>query len=243
MKHQPPLVSVIIPVKNGARFIEEALTSVNAAVANVDHEIIVVNDGSTDDTEKILRRLPGQIRYFFQKNEGAASARNAGIKKARGEYIAFIDADDVWTKDHFTDLYNTLRDNPSAQIAMGYSQRYESTNEMIADQIPIHRHKKYGDPAFMPTFGCALFMSHQFNTVGIINPSYRLHEDVDWYLQALESDVSIAVTKNVVTCYRLHDTNTTRDIRFTDRGLLHVLARSLHRRNNKALPKLSKGTV
>ncbi len=88
-------VSVIIPVYNSAPFVAEAVKSVLAQTWR-EFEIIVVNDGSTDDTEKILRQLDAPISYYKQENSGVAAARNLGAYNAKGEWLAFLDADDAW---------------------------------------------------------------------------------------------------------------------------------------------------
>jgi len=88
-------VSVIIPAYNGAAFLPEAIDSVLAQ----DYEpleILVVDDGSTDDTHDVLRPYAPRIRYFYQENRGPSAARNLGIERARGDLIAFLDADDRW---------------------------------------------------------------------------------------------------------------------------------------------------
>ncbi len=92
-----PKVSVIIPVYNGARFIKNTIDSVLAQTYK-DYEIIVVNDGSIDNTEELLRPYidKGLIRYFYQENQGSSNARNRAIKESTGEYIAWLDQDDVW---------------------------------------------------------------------------------------------------------------------------------------------------
>ena len=86
--------SVVIPAYNSAVWLPETLASVYAQ-RNIDLEVIVVDDGSTDDTAEIIKRFPG-VRYFSQANAGAATARNVGITAAKGAYIAFLDADDIW---------------------------------------------------------------------------------------------------------------------------------------------------
>ena len=91
-----PLVSVIIPTYDSARFIADAVRGVLAQTYPC-HEVIVIDDGSRDETADIVRGLTGQIRYRRQDNRGPAAARNAGIKMARGKYICFLDADDLWT--------------------------------------------------------------------------------------------------------------------------------------------------
>ena len=99
-KHsQSPKVSVIITTYNYGAFIADAIKSV-LEQSFQDFEIIVVDDGSTDQTRQVLepfvKQHQNRIRYFFQDNQGAASGRNKGIKEAKGEYIAFLDADDTF---------------------------------------------------------------------------------------------------------------------------------------------------
>lgn len=107
----PKVVSVIIPVYNCARFVAEAVQS----ALNQDYdakEIIVVNDGSTDDTIDVLRSFGDKIRLIDQKNGGPPKARNAGLRAARGEYIAFLDADDIWSPGKLTAQSDHLDSHP-----------------------------------------------------------------------------------------------------------------------------------
>ena len=95
-----PVVSVIIPAYNAAEFIGETLASV-AAQTFTDHEVVVVNDGSPDtaELECALERYPARLNYIKQENRGAAAARNTGLRAAKGEFVAFLDADDLWLPD------------------------------------------------------------------------------------------------------------------------------------------------
>jgi glycosyltransferase involved in cell wall biosynthesis len=97
-----PTVSVIIPTYNRANYICEAIDSI-LAQTYADYEIIVVDDGSTDGTRQALQRWidDGTICYYYQENRGESAARNHGIRKARGQYIAFLDSDDLFLPTKF----------------------------------------------------------------------------------------------------------------------------------------------
>jgi glycosyltransferase involved in cell wall biosynthesis len=105
-----PTVSVIIPAYNAAAFIGETLDSVYAQTF-ADFEVIVVNDGSpdTDELERVLQGYPAKLRYLKQANQGAAAARNTGIKAATGEFVAFLDADDAWLPSFLEKQIDVLR--------------------------------------------------------------------------------------------------------------------------------------
>ena len=93
-----PKVSIILPAYNGEKFIAEAIDSVLNQTYG-DFEIIVVNDGSTDRTAEILSKYGGKIRVISQANAGIAQARNVAISNSKGEYLAFLDQDDIWLED------------------------------------------------------------------------------------------------------------------------------------------------
>src|SRR5690348_15579178 len=106
------LVSVIIPAYNYARYIPGAVNSVLAQTYQ-NHEIVVVDDGSTDGTRQALGDSLDKISYIYQHNRGVSAARNVGIERSRGELIAFLDADDVWVPDKLDRQVRFLRDHPS----------------------------------------------------------------------------------------------------------------------------------
>lgn len=108
-----PLVSVVIPTFNRAHCLPEAIDSV-LKQSYRNYEIIVVDDGSGDDTKEKLNPYANQIRYFYQKNRGVSSARNRGIRESRGEWIAFLDSDDVWQVDKLKVQIQDLCANPNA---------------------------------------------------------------------------------------------------------------------------------
>src|SRR5450830_1529256 len=87
--------SIVIPTYNRMKFLQQALDSVWAQTHD-DYEIIVVDDGSTDGTKDYLASLDGRVKTVRQSNSGPAAARNLGVRQAKGEYVAFLDSDDLW---------------------------------------------------------------------------------------------------------------------------------------------------
>src|ERR1022692_1013467 len=112
-----PLVSVIIPAYRAAETIADTLDSVLAQTFK-DYEIIVVNDGSPDseDLEKALEPYRERIIYLRQENQGPGGARNTGIRTARGQYIAPLDADDIWAPEHLAAQLAVLEADPSIDV-------------------------------------------------------------------------------------------------------------------------------
>ena len=95
MENSTPRVSVVIPAYNQAKYLGDAIQSVLSQTYR-DFEIIVVDDGSTDDTPLVVSQLGGNLHYIRQTNQGLAGARNTGIRNAKGSYIALLDSDDIW---------------------------------------------------------------------------------------------------------------------------------------------------
>ena len=118
-----PKVSVIIPTYNRASLLKEAIQSV-LDQTYTDYEIIVVDDGSNDNTDEVVSKLnqsSGKVRYYYQVNSGRSAARNYGISLAKGEYVAFLDADDKFLPDKLYTEVRALEDNPDYGMAYSYS--------------------------------------------------------------------------------------------------------------------------
>ena len=96
------MISIILPTFNRADVIKRAIASVQAQTFT-DWELIIVDDGSTDDTARVVTDLDPRIRYFYQENKGVSSARNNALRQSRGQYIAFLDSDDEWLP-HFLEI-------------------------------------------------------------------------------------------------------------------------------------------
>ena len=126
-----PIISVIIPVYNGEKTIGETMASVLQQTF-ADFELIVINDGSIDRTLEIISSLKDpRIKVFSYPNAGLAASRNRGISVAVGEYISFIDADDLWTPDKLEAQLKALQENPLAALAYSWTDLIDELSQFI----------------------------------------------------------------------------------------------------------------
>ena len=133
MKAQP--VSCIIPVFNGERYLREALDSI-LAQTHRPFDIIVVDDGSTDGTPAVVAGYGVQVRYVRQPNTGPAAARNLGVRSGGGEFIAFLDADDLWHPEKLARQMTRFREQPDLDLCITHVEHFSdlepSTEELFA---------------------------------------------------------------------------------------------------------------
>lgn len=210
------LISVIIPAFNSAQYLPAAIES----VLQQEHdniEIIVVDDGSTDDTERTISPYP--IRYYYQENQGSASARNQGITMATGSLIAFLDADDVWVSNKLQKQISVLQ-TPEVDVVSGLLQITNMELEPIAK------------PMFMIALPTLLIKKHVFEQIGDFDTQFTMGEDVDWLFRAFEANVTIDILPEVLAYYRRHDSNVTNQRNIANKFFLKAIKRSLNRRRN-----------
>jgi glycosyltransferase involved in cell wall biosynthesis len=219
------LISVIMPVFNGERYVVEAIESV--LVQKYRHiEIIAVNDGSTDRTEEVIRAC-ADVRYLYQHRQGASSARNSGIKYSSGEFLAFLDADDLWTKDKLEVQMALFRADPGLDMAFGHAEQFYSPEleESLRDRI----HFAAGSlPGYVP--GTMLVRRAAFMSVGFFDAGFRIGEFIDWYMRAVDHGLSSCLAPEVILRRRIHDANTGIKERDARKDYLRVLRASLDRR-------------
>ena len=184
-KGEKPEVSVIIPTYNRGWIIEEALDSVFAQNFK-DFELIVVDDGSTDNTRNILKSYPHEIRVIHQQNMGVSAARNQGIASASGKFIAFLDSDDLWLPKKLTTQVKFFSASPDAMICQ--------TEEMwVRNNVrvnPKERHKKPSGMIFEPSLALCLvspsavmMRRRLFDEVGLFDEELPACEDYDLWLR------------------------------------------------------------
>ena len=196
------LVSVIIPVYNGTPYLAAAVESVRQQ-SYEPLDIIVVDDGSTDGSYERVQTL-GEVRCFRQANRGTAAARNVGIKEARGRFLAFLDADDIWTPGKLKAQLAAMQANPHAQLIAG---RVEEFYDGPTASVPSRLEERRGDRAY--TIGALVVRQADFLQVGFLNESLRFGEFMDWRSRTIAAGFQECILREVVLRRRLHDRNTT----------------------------------
>ena len=126
------MFSIILPVYNGAKFIDNAIETIFAQDFD-NWELIIVNDGSTDGTIDVLQKYKGnpKVHICSQKNQGVSAARNTGIGYSQYPYLAFLDADDVWKKNHLSTLYEMILMYPKAGMYCTFTEAHTADGHII----------------------------------------------------------------------------------------------------------------
>ncbi len=187
-----PLVSVIIPAYNEADIVHRAIDSAKRQSWK-ELELIVVDDGSTDGTADRVRSRYPDVTLVVQENTGLPGARNAGVRAASGEYLAFLDADDEWRRDKTKLQMRVLLDNPSDVVACNAVKRRGSRDFHYNDirrprisevsMLELLDHPPYQRPA-----GAGYMCTREvFDSVGGYDSEQRWMEDVDMYCRLLSS--------------------------------------------------------
>ncbi|MFO0934683.1 MAG: glycosyltransferase family A protein [Planctomycetota bacterium] len=215
-----PRVSVVMPVRDGAAYLAAAIESVLAQDVPP-HEVIVVDDGSTDGSGAIAARAGGPVRVLAGRFGGAAAARNAGVAASSGDVLAFLDHDDLWTAGRLGPQLAALAREPRVELVLGLTQRVRGDGGVLA---PL------GPPAAEMSLGAALLTRTVFDRIGPLDTARRFDEDVDWFLRAREAGVAARLHPVLVQLYRRHATNATRDRAGDVRSFFAVLRDSLARR-------------
>jgi hypothetical protein len=219
-----PMVSVIIPVFNGARFLRDAID----AVLVQDYpalEVIIVDDGSTDDIEQAVAALPIDVRFFRQKNAGPSAARNRGLRDANGELIAFLDVDDLWPENNLVSLAETLLGDPTADVVIGCAQLARIDREVEGGMEFVGN----PDESFPHYIGSALYRRAVFQRIGDFDEDMWFGEDTDWFTRAKEQALNVKRLDQISLIVRRHEANMTRGKTMLELNLLRTFKKALDR--------------
>jgi glycosyltransferase involved in cell wall biosynthesis len=237
MSEELPFLTVIIPVFNAERHIASAIRSILSQEYPF-LEILAVDDGSTDGSAEILQSFP-EVVYYYQKNQGPAAARNYGIQLAKGEFILFLDSDDLFPEGKIRNQLSYFTQRPELEIVLGKSQFFfEEGADTSVFRFPDETHQ-----VLTVLLGSGIYRKEVFNKVGLFDSSLNFSEDVDWFNRVREQDVAMLAIDDITLFYRRHTTNMTQEMDLLKLRTIQMLKRSLDRRREagdvKELPKLS----
>lgn len=248
-KKNLPLVSVIVPTFNNGRFIRPALESFfRQTYPEERREIIVVDDGSTDDTPEIIKKYGQEIIYIRLEHKGIAGARNAGISHARGEIITFLDSDDLWHEERLQKVVERFIENPRAGMVYHPVELIDSEGNTIKENF----YSAFGYEAGLSgwvgnkiasgkIFSGGSSFAFRKDIVDMLSP---LPEDVrrgvDYYMTVISSCFAPAeYIPQILGKYRLHAHNVTMSVGLDDRITLASMNKDFARTRQKVMEKIS----
>ncbi len=202
-----PSVSCIMPVYNGERFLSEALDSILSQTCPP-CEIIVVDDGSTDRTEGVAGRYSKHIRCARQANQGAASAKNHGLSEARGEYVAFLDADDIWHPRKLEHQLIRMRERPAIDLCFTQFQNFWMSE--LQEEAKGYQGHPMSQPSSAWSIGTLVARRAAFDEFGPFDEGRRGNENMLWFLRAARLGAVFDVVEEVLMYRRFHSGNDTR---------------------------------
>ncbi|OEU66617.1 MAG: hypothetical protein BBJ57_02480 [Desulfobacterales bacterium PC51MH44] len=240
-----PKVSVIIPVYNGESYIAEAIESALTQTYR-NFEIIVVNDGSTDSSyEKIKPYLPF-VKYIFQENQGVAAARNTAIKYSSGEFIAFLDQDDVWIAEKLELQVDYLLHNPDVGLVHSNMSYINEEGKLIEREFDFPSRiagRCFGELFIKNKIAIlTVFLRRDcLDRVGLFNVQFSGVDDYDLLLR-VSRYYPVGYINQFLAGYRLHGSNTSRDWLAITLTRLKIIE-SLLKKYPKIRSELGKKTV
>jgi glycosyltransferase involved in cell wall biosynthesis len=204
MALEAPLVTCIVPARDAGRYLSEALDSILAQTYRP-IEIVLVDDGSKDDTAAIGRGNAGSVRVVSQAPAGPASARNLGVRLARGEFVAFLDADDLWQAEKLARQMAVCRARPGLGYCLAHARNFWEPH-LLEEAERFRDHPRGGQ---LPAYSCGTLLARRdvFDTVGPFDPALRFTDQVDWFLRAADLGVPMEMLPDVFTYRRIHGKN------------------------------------
>jgi glycosyltransferase involved in cell wall biosynthesis len=228
------LISCIIPVYNGERYLGEAIDSILAQTYRP-IEVIVVDDGSTDSSAAVVLRYGVPVRYAYQENAGVAAAFNRGLRLATGEMFAFLAADDLWHPEKLALQFEHFARDDRLDACVTLIQNFWVAE--LRDEEERLKDTPIGRPMPGYTADTLLARRRVFDAVGPFDDGLQHAHDLAWFLRAAEHGATITLLPRVLAHRRLHKENRSRFLAGDSRrDFAAVLKASLDRRRKGGGP-------
>ncbi len=219
-------ISVIIPVYNCERYLAESIESV-LQQTHLPDEILVVDDGSTDASAQIVQNF-ADVRYLYQPNAGSNAARNRGVVETTGNFLAFLDQDDLWMPDKLALQMAAFTQKPSLDFVYGYVEQFYSPE--LSDELRTGR-VVFTEARPGIHIGTLLARRSSFLKIGLFQEQRDFADFADWYALAQDRQMHEQVIPQVVMRRRVHDRNMSlRGGAEAKRSFAHALKATLDRR-------------
>ena len=224
-----PIVSVIIPSYNSV-YIAEAITSVlEQTYPNI--ETIVIDDGSTDHTLELISSFSG-LKVLRNKNRGVSTARNEGLKVCKGEFISFLDSDDVWVRDKIKRQVAFLLDNIDFDLIYGRFLNYFQEGVVLPKGIDKEKFLNLKTGKLI-SLGTLMVRREVFHQAGYFDQSIRSGGDLDWFIKIRELGIKTFYDDRLVMRRRLHATNLSYESRVDKSNLIKIFKASIDRKRER----------
>ena len=220
------MISVLIPAFNAEDYIAEAIESV-LRQTYIDFEIVVVDDGSTDQTRHVIESFSTKVKYHYQENSGVGAARNNCVKFSGGEFLAYLDADDVWADNKLELQIQEFEADNSLEAVFGMIRNVHQKDwkhKILEADIPESELLKGYTQATM------LIKRQSFLRIGMFPEEHTVGEFVDWLLRAKEADLRTKLLPNLFLWRRIHNSNLGLRHRAQVGDYIKILKKSIDRR-------------
>jgi len=224
-----PLISVIIPVYNGEKTIKKTIESVLNQTFS-DFELLAIDDGSQDSTLSVLKEITdSRLNIFSFPNAGVSASRNRGLAEARGEYISFLDADDLWTPDKLEAQLKALQENSQAAVAYSWSDWIDESGQFLraGGHITVNgnAYEKLLLRDFVESGSNPLIRKYALDEVGGFDQSVTPAEDWDMWLK-LAARYEFVTVQSPQILYRVYPTSASFNVWKMEAGSLKVIERN-----------------
>ena len=220
-------ISVIIPVYNNANYLDETISSVlNQSLKP--EQVIVIDDGSTDGTEKIAKSHQPHVDYIYQENSGANAARNKGVENAIGQFVAFLDGDDLWEPEKLETQMRCLFENPNVDAVFAHVQNFYSPDLEPGKQATL---KASLSPVAGHIPSTMVIKKEALSSIGLFDEGVTIGDFMQWLFRARDGGISEVMLPDILVKRRIHGGNTTIVEKRLHSQYLDVIREALARRN------------
>ncbi|MGE0734637.1 MAG: glycosyltransferase family 2 protein [Alphaproteobacteria bacterium] len=222
-------LSVVIPVYNVARYLPHALASVDEQAPYI-REIVVVDDGSTDDSAAVAEAFGPKVHVIRAEHRGIGAARNRGLAATSGEFLAILDADDVWPANSIAARFAAFAADPALDLVSGHMVEFHSDDLGAEDRARL-RARTQPRAGYAP--GTVVFRRSLLERVGGYREDIAISEFIEWMGRVNETGARTAILPTTVLLRRIHAANTSHLNAAKAKDYVRVLRESIERRRKR----------